>query len=254
MMFKRILSRKIVLLLLFIVAILIVLYFFMNNKYIKNVSKNIKETYQLYGENRLLKKKLQQYEVVNAKIYMLKNDKENLEKLYNKQKELKEQGTYKFMNATVINRTLDKWYDSVAIDRGAQHGVKRDMVVITTDGFIGKVESVEQFTSMVNLVSKNERTNRLAVTLQTDQSILGFVTGYDEKKKVLKIEKIPKDKAEKIKKGDKFVTSSLSTKIISGLEVAEVVDQESDEYGLTQIIYAKPKANLYDLEHVILLE
>ncbi|MEW9137781.1 rod shape-determining protein MreC [Bacillus wiedmannii] len=61
--------------------------------------------------------------------------------------------------------------------------------------------------------------------------------GYDGKKKVLKIKKIPKDKVEKIKKGDKFVTSSLSAKIISGLEAAEVVDQESDEYGFTQIIY-----------------
>ncbi|MEB9381976.1 rod shape-determining protein MreC [Bacillus cereus] len=253
-MFRRMLSRKIVLLLLIMAAILTVVYFFMNNNYIKNVSKNIEETHQIYEENRLLKKRLQQYEVVNARIYMLKNDKENLEKLYNKNKELKEQGTHKLMNATVINRTLDKWYDRVAIDKGAQHGIKRDMFVITTDGFNGKVESVEQFTSIVNLMSKDERTNRLAVTLQTDQSILGFVTGYDEKKKVLKIENIPKDKAEKINKGDKFVTSSLSTKIISGLEVAEVVDKESDKYGLTQIIYAKPKANLYDLEHVILLE
>ncbi|WP_368656007.1 hypothetical protein [Bacillus wiedmannii] len=57
-----------------------------------------------------------------------------------------------------------------------------------------------------------------------------------------------------MKKGDKFVTCSLSTKIILGLEVEEVVEQESDGYGFTQIIYAKPKGNLHDLEHVILLE
>lgn len=37
-------------------------------------------------------------------------------------------------------------------------------------------------------------------------------------------------------------------------EIAEMVDQESDKYGFTQSIYAKPKANLHDLEHVILLE
>ncbi|WP_255291320.1 hypothetical protein [Bacillus wiedmannii] len=41
-------------------------------------------------------------------------------------------------------------------------------------------------------MSKDERTNRLAVTLQTGQSILGFITGYDEKKKVLIMEKIQK--------------------------------------------------------------
>ncbi|WP_313897220.1 rod shape-determining protein MreC [Bacillus cereus group sp. BfR-BA-01446] len=71
--------------------------------------------------------------------------------------------------------------------------------------------------------------------------MVGFITGDDGKKKVLKIEKKPKDKAEKIKKGDKFVTSSLSAKVISGLEVAEVVKQESDEYGFTQIIMLNQK-------------
>ncbi|MFK4431431.1 hypothetical protein ABH962_002784 [Bacillus sp. RC54] len=43
-----------------------------------------------------------------------------------------------------------------------------------------------------NQMSKDERTNRLAVTLQTGQPILGFITGYDKKKKVLIREKIQK--------------------------------------------------------------
>ncbi len=38
---------------------------------------------------------------------------------------------------------------------------------------------------------KGERTNCLAVTLQTYQSILGFVTGDDETKKFLKLKKSP---------------------------------------------------------------
>ena len=101
---------------------------------------------------------------------------------------------------------------------------------------------------------KDERTIRWEVTLQTDQSIVGFITGYDERWDFIRFKKYQKIRLKKIKKGDKFVTSSLSEKIISGLEVEEVVKRELDEYGFTQIIYAKPKANLYDLEHVILLE
>ncbi|MGQ7776504.1 hypothetical protein [Bacillus sp. WC2507] len=42
--------------------------------------------------------------------------------------------------------------------------------------------------------------------------------------------------------------------MILGLEVEEVVEQESDGYGFTPIIYAKPKGNLHELEHVILLK
>lgn len=47
---------------------------------------------------------------------------------------------------------------------------------------------------------KGERTNHLTVTLQTDQSILGFITGYDEKKKVLIMEKIQTIRLKKLKK------------------------------------------------------
>jgi len=46
----------------------------------------------------------------------------------------------------------------------------------------------------------------------------------------------------------------LRQKIPPGLEVVEVIEQETDQYGLSYIIYAKPKANLYDLEDVILIE
>lgn len=49
-------------------------------------------------------------------------------------------------------------------------------------------------------MSKGERTNHLAVTLQTDQSILGFITGYDEKKKVLIMEKIQTIRLKKLKR------------------------------------------------------
>ncbi|MFK4415930.1 hypothetical protein ABH961_004489 [Bacillus sp. RC251] len=49
-------------------------------------------------------------------------------------------------------------------------------------------------------MSKGERTNHLTVTLQTDQSILGFITGYDEKKKVLIMEKIQTIRLKKLKK------------------------------------------------------
>ncbi len=38
-----------------------------------------------------------------------------------------------------------------------------------------------------------------------------------------------------------------------GLTVGEVTDVESDAYGLTKIAYVKPAADLYDLDHVIVV-
>ena len=59
--------------------------------------------------------------------------------------------------------------------------VKVGMAAITVNGFIGKVDSVDQYTSVVKLITSDERTNRLAITLQNNSSILGFVTGMIRK-------------------------------------------------------------------------
>ncbi len=247
-------KKKILLFLSIILFALLMVYVCTNNKHVQNIVHNIEDIYKVYRENQVLKGKIEHQESLKSKVQILSEEKENLTKLINKTKELKEQGKYNLIQATIVTRVAEEWYGEVTIDRGAQHGVKVDMAVITVDGFIGKVESVDQYTSVVKLITNDERTNRLAITLQNNSSILGFVTGYDKKKQYLRIDNIPSDKVKEIKIGDSIITSELSQKIPPGLEVAEVIEQEQDQYGLTYTIYAKPKANLYDLEYVILIE
>ncbi|HDR6316674.1 TPA: rod shape-determining protein MreC [Bacillus thuringiensis] len=247
-------KKKILLFLSIILLALLMVYVCTNNKHVQSIVHNIEDIYKVYKENQVLKGKIEHQESLKSKVQILSEEKENLTKLINKTKELEEQGKYNLIQATVVTRIAEEWYGEVTIDRGAQHGVKADMAVITVNGFIGKVESVDQYTSVVKLITSDERTNRLAITLQNNSSILGFVTGYDKKKQALRIDNIPSDKAKEIKIGDNIITSELSQKIPPGLEVAEVIEQEPDQYGLAYIIYAKPKANLYDLEDVTLIE
>ncbi|MEK4739320.1 rod shape-determining protein MreC [Bacillus cereus] len=247
-------KRKILLFLSIILFVLLMIYVCTNNRHVQNIVHNIEDIYKVYKENQLLQEKIENQESLKSKVQMLSGEKENLTKLINKTRELKEQGKYNLIQATVVRRVAEDWYGKIALNRGVQHGVKVDMAVMTVSGLIGKVESVDQFTSIVKLITKDERTNRLAITLQNNSSILGFVTGYDKEKQALRIDNIPSDKAKEIKIGDSIITSELSQKIPPGLEVAEVIDQEPDKYGLAHIIYAKPKANLYDLEDVILVE
>ncbi|HDR8185809.1 TPA: rod shape-determining protein MreC [Bacillus thuringiensis] len=247
-------KRKILLFFSIILLVLLMVYACTNNRYVQNIIHNVEDIYKVYKENQVLKEKIEHQESLKSKVQMLSEEKENLTKLINKTRELKEQGKYNLIQATVVRRLAEDWYGKIALNRGVQHGVKGDMAVITVDGFIGRIESVNQFTSIVKLITKDERTNRLAITFQNNSSILGFVTGYDKEKQALRIENIPSDKAKEIKIGDSIITSELSQKIPPGLEVAEVIEQEPDKYGLAHIIYAKPKANLYDLEDVILVE
>ncbi|ACK93833.1 MULTISPECIES: rod shape-determining protein MreC [Bacillus] len=247
-------KKKILLFLSIILLALLAVYVCTNNKHVQNIVHNIEDIYKVYKENQALKGKIEHQESLKGKVQMLSEEKENLTKLINKTKELKEQGKYNLIQATVVRREAEDWYGKISLERGAQHGVKVGMAVITVNGFIGKVDSVDQYTSVVKLITSDERTNRLAITLQNNSSILGFVTGYDKKKQALRIDNIPSDKVKEIKIGDSIITSELSQKIPPGLEVAEVLEQEQDQYGLTYTIYAKPKANLYDLEYVILIQ
>ncbi|MGE6547670.1 rod shape-determining protein MreC [Bacillus mycoides] len=253
-MFMQVSKKKILLFLSIILLALLMVYVCTNNKHVQNIVHNIEDIYKVYKENQVLKGKIEQQESLKSKVQMLSEEKENFNKLISKENELKEQGKYNFIQATVVTRVAEEWYGEITLDRGSQHGVKADMAAITVNGFIGKVESVDQYTSVVKLITKDERTNRLTITFQNDSSILGFVTGYDKKKQALRIDNIPSDKAKEIKIGDSIITSELSQKIPSGLEVAEVIEQEPDQYGLAYIVYAKPKADLYDLEDVILIE
>ncbi|PGD64690.1 rod shape-determining protein MreC [Bacillus wiedmannii] len=253
-MIMQVSKKKILLFLSIVLFALLMMYVCTNNRHVQNIIHNIEDIYKVYRENQVLKGKIEHRESLKSKVQILSEEKENLTKLINKTQELKEQGKYNLIQATVVTRVAEEWYGEVTIDRGAQHGVKVDMAVITVDGFIGKVESVDQYTSVVKLITNDERTNRFAITLQNNSSILGFVTGYDKKKQALRIDNISSDKAKEIKIGDSIITSELSQKIPPGLEVAEVIEQEPDQYGLAYIIYAKPKANLYDLEDVILIE
>ncbi|GAA3321090.1 hypothetical protein GCM10020331_035070 [Ectobacillus funiculus] len=91
------------------------------------------------------------------------------------------------MQATIIGRNPDKWYDLVAIDKGEQQGVKKkDMAVITEKkGLIGKIKSVSQFTSTVELLSSLNRTNRISAVAQGDEKVFGLIEGYDTEKQML---------------------------------------------------------------------
>ncbi|MDX7993460.1 rod shape-determining protein MreC, partial [Xenorhabdus sp. psl] len=76
---------------------------------------------------------------------------------------------YTEIPATVVSRNPDKWYDLIGIDKGAQQGIKKDMAVMTSKGLVGRVKSVSQFTSSVELLSSMSRTNRVSAVVHGNE-------------------------------------------------------------------------------------
>ena len=214
--------------------------------YVAGFFENVEDVKRTYEENKTLKEKLDKYAELSVKVKDLEKDNAKLRETIDKKDSLRD---YKPIQATVIARNPDKWYDLIGIDRGAQQGIEKDMAVMTSKGLVGRVKSVSQFTSTVELLSSLNRTNRISAVVEGQERIFGLIEGYDKEKQMLVFTKIPSDV--KVEKDQTVVTSGLSDIFPKGLIIGKIVDVAPDEYGLTQTAYVKPAADLNDVDHVM---
>ncbi|PFK30085.1 rod shape-determining protein MreC [Bacillus cereus] len=214
--------------------------------YVAGFFENVEDIKRTYEENKTLKEKLDKYAELSVKVKALEKDNEKLRETIGVEASLRQ---YKPIQATVIARNPDKWYDLIGIDRGAQQGIEKDMAVMTSKGLVGRVKSVSQFTSTVELLSSLNRTNRISAVVEADKRIFGLIEGYDKEKQALVFTKIPSDV--KVEKDQQVVTSGLGGIFPDGLIIGNIVDVTPDEYGLTQTAYVKPAADLNDVDHVM---
>ncbi|EEL49109.1 Rod shape-determining protein MreC [Bacillus cereus Rock3-44] len=214
--------------------------------YVAGFFENVEDIKRTYEENKTLKEKLDKYADLSVKVKALEKDNEKLRETIGKETSLRD---HKQIQATVIARNPDKWYDLIGIDRGAQQGIEKDMAVVTSKGLVGRVKSVSQFTSTVELLSSLNRTNRISAVVEGDKRIFGLIEGYDKEKQALVFTKIPSDV--KVEKDQTVVTSGLGGIFPDGLIIGNIVDVTPDEYGLTQTAYVKPAADLNDVDHVM---
>ncbi|MES5892267.1 rod shape-determining protein MreC [Bacillus cereus group sp. RP43] len=214
--------------------------------YVAGFFENVEDVKRTYEENKKLKAKLDTTADLSGVVKNLEDENKKLRELTGKEKS---RGDYTEVQASVVSRNPDKWYDLVGIDKGAQQGIKKDMAVVTPKGLVGRVKSVSQFTSSVELLSSMSRTNRVSAIVQGQENIFGLIEGYDKEKQLLLFTKISSDA--QVEKDQLVVTSGLGDIFPKGLAIGKIVDVQPDPYGLTKTAYVKPSADLNDVEHII---
>jgi rod shape-determining protein MreC len=211
--------------------------------------ENINDIKNTYKENKLLKERLEEYVTLEAQVQALKKENEQLRDLLDKKESLRD---FIPIQATVIGRNPDRWREMIIVNKGEQHGVKKDMAVITPEGLVGKVQHASQFTSTVQLLSALDQNNRISAYVQGKEKVFGLIEGYDEKRRELLLKEIPFDA--NVEKKQKVLTSGLGGIFPKELPIGEVTKVEPDQYGLTKVVYVKPSANLYDIDDVIIVK
>lgn len=210
---------------------------------------NIEDLKNTYTENKKLKSHLEQLTSLEAQNHELKKENEDLRSIIKEKNSL---GDSESIQAQVIARNPDNWYEQVVIDKGEVNGVAKNMAVVTSGGFLGKVTQVDKFYSTVELLSSPDETNRVSAKVQNaKKDAYGLIEGYDKKTKMLLLKQL--DFNIKVKKGDHVVTSGLSGMFPSGLLIGDIEKVTPDENGLTQTAYVKPAANFYDVREVLVI-
>src|SRR5699024_1411976 len=159
------------------------------------------------------------------------------------------------IQATVISRSPERWVEQVTINKGRQDGVEPNMAVITAEGMIGKVQTRSQFTSTVQLLTGFDQFNRISATISREdgEDIVGMIEGYDEETESL-LFRIIEESDQDLEEDELVVSSGMGGVFPAGLPIGNVVEVVADQYGLTRTALIEPAADMYDINHVVVVD
>lgn len=217
----------------------------------RSATSGVRDLLNTYQENKTLKEKLATIAATEAENQTLKNENSNLKK----QLQLNETLTdYTKITAAVMSRSPVNWQNYLVINRGAKAGVKKNMPVVSGSGLVGRVIEVNDSNSKVELISSdNNSSSRFAAEISTDADtpVTGLITEFDDKTASLVMSHLVT--ADKVKVGQKVITSGLGGSTPRGLLIGTVSEVKKDNYGLANTIYVKPATNLNNFSVVTVI-
>ena len=217
---------------------------FVKDKIRINHEKN--EIYKKYKDLDKKKKEL------NSLMAENENLKDEIEKLKN-QLELNKVLSDKFLlNATVVNRNIDYWYDEVTIDKGKKDGILKNMAVVNSSGLIGKVTKASGHYSTVKLLANENTSDKISVKVKVkDGYVYGLISKYDSKENAYTVEGISENK--EIDVGADVVTTGMGD-FPSGLLVGKVKNLNTDNFDLSKVLIVTPSVDFDNIDYVTVLK
>lgn len=219
-----------------------------------DVFTNIKDFRNTYEENQVLKEQLSQYRSLIYEVQEVNKENEELRDVLDLM-ESDSIRSHEAIQAIVIARSPERWLEQVTINKGKNHGVKANMLVMTADGMIGKVQSANEHTARVKLLTGFDQFNRISAMVSRDKgrNIFGMIEGFDEETNSL-LFRIIEESEQDIEEDDLVVSSGMGGVFPAGVPIGTVKEVTSDQYGLTQIALVEPSSDMYDINHVIVLD
>jgi len=219
-----------------------------------DVITNVQDFRNTYEENQLLKEQLAQYKGLVYDVQEVNKENEELRAAL----ELLESDSIRSseaIQAIVMSRSPERWLEQVTINKGEHHGVQGNMLVMTAEGMIGKVQTAYEYTSSVKLLTGFDQFNRVSAMISREEgnNVFGMIEGFDVETDSLMF-RIIEESDQDLEEGELVVSSGMGGVFPAGVTIGTVKEVVSDQYGLTQIALVEPAADMYDINHVLVLD
>ena len=160
---------------------------------------------------------------------------------------------FSVINASVIERNRNYWFNSLIIDKGESDGIVLDMAVINKNGLIGRISKVNKLTSEIKLITTNDVNSKISVVIENDgKNIYGIMNGYDSENNSLKVTLTTKNID--INEDSLVKTTGMGGVFPSGIIIGSVLSSKSDNYDVGKIVLVRPIVEIDDLRYVGVLK
>lgn len=211
----------------------------------REVFRHVRGLGGLAAENRRLAEELA----------LVRNQMRALRTLEGENLALREQLAFKarhpgvLLAAEVIGRDSSGWWQTLRLNKGAQHGVRENLAVITQEGLVGKTVAVSRETSDILLLT--DPNCKVAARVSRTGAFGVVVGGGVTLPGMCRMDFINKNLP--VQPGDEILTSGLGGVFPKGLLVGYVEAAARDDAGLYQVAEIIPKADLGLLEYVFIM-
>lgn len=213
--------------------------------YIAGFFEDVGSLHELHQENETLKRTLAHYARDTARMNVLEAENERLKEAleFTERQKLNDKLVYRIARVVSINQ--DSFNNIFKIDLGANDGIAEGMAVVTTDGLIGRVIRVAEFSSNVLMITdindQSLHSQGISVTSLEHPESFGVIESYDHESGYLIMSKIKQEDPLQI--GDTIISSGLGEAYPAGLIIGTVVSRSEGTFGITHVAEIKPAAS-----------
>lgn len=224
--------------------------------YVAGLFEDISNLRSLQEENEELKIALAHYTRDKVNYNFIEQEYKRLQDELNFTKAQKQRYDYTWKIAQVISINDDAVNRTIVVNIGEREGVKEGMAVSSTEGLVGVVSHVSNFTSTVKLATsmdaKDPNSNGIAVTAQgKENDVFGMIETYDKNQGMFLMTRIQDKKS--LTKGDLIVSSGIGGVFPRGMIIGKVKEIQVGEYGLTYTATVEPAANFTDWKELFVV-